>query len=60
MDIKRLQKTTNLLIPRAPFGRLVREVFTTLTIKDYRYVKWLNFFLGNKRKVPILFFLKVT
>ncbi|XP_037547720.1 histone H3-like centromeric protein A [Nematolebias whitei] len=37
MEIRKYQKSTDLLIRKAPFGRLVREVCHQFTFKEYRW-----------------------
>lgn len=39
MEIRAYQKTTNLLMPRLSFQRLVREVTNEVTRHDYRWTK---------------------
>ena len=36
-EIRNFQKTTNLLIPRLPFSRLVREIALNATTQDMRF-----------------------
>uniref|UniRef100_A0A915NUK8 Histone H2A/H2B/H3 domain-containing protein n=1 Tax=Meloidogyne floridensis TaxID=298350 RepID=A0A915NUK8_9BILA len=36
-EIRRFQKSTNLLIPRAPFIRLVRDVANSITGEQYKW-----------------------
>lgn len=37
MEIRRYQKMTELLIPKLPFSRLIREICTAITPKDLRF-----------------------
>ena len=36
-EIRKMQKSTDLLIPRLPFQRLVREITRDITQSDYRF-----------------------
>ncbi|PNF24167.1 histone H3-like centromeric protein A [Cryptotermes secundus] len=39
MEIRKFQKSTNFLIPKLPFARVVREIIMTLVPGDYRIQK---------------------
>ena len=49
MEIRKYQKSTNFLIPKLPFARVVKEIIMTLVPHDYRY----SCFVIIKSRLPV-------